>query len=414
MCKFFVFSALSFCFSRTVWASGFVNKSNFSAEYVRSLSRNAATDSVDAVIYNPAGLTKLEDGLQIGIANQFVFKDYSHTVGTTEYGADNPTLFLPSFMLSMKKGDWTIFSSFFVPAGGGTLNYEDGNIIGLALAAALSDHALAGTKLDFTSKYYAFTFGFSHKINEKVSLSAGLKVVKGTSNYIATLNDAEVLNYEASAGSAAPFFNVDFYPNQDWTIALKYDSGVTLRWNVDNNTQDMGAIPVPLITDSKGTAMATGDRYYKDLPGSLSFGVAYAGIKDWNFSTSINVYLNSLSDFDGITEFQDSIGDSTEMSVAAEYQVIEPLKVSLGVLYSYTAIADAFYNKPPIDAIFNPYLNHWLLGTGAEYKICKNTKVNLGVMTAIYEKEDYKYANTTPLVLNKKTTVVALGLQSKI
>lgn len=408
MRKFFTLSVLFF--STSIFASGFVNKSNFSAEYVRSLSRNATTDSLDAVIYNPAGLINLEDGLQIGLANQFVFKDYSHTVGTTKYQADNPTLFLPSFMLTMKKGDWAIFSSFFVPAGGGTLNYDNGNIIGLALASALANPVFAGTKLDFTSIYYAFTFGFSHKINEKVSLSAGLKIVKGISDYVANLNDAEVLNYEASAGSAAPFFNVDFYPNNDWTIAIKYDSSVTLRWNVEKYEQNS---PLPPIAALSLLPVSQGDKYYKDLPGSISFGVAYAGLKDWNFSSSINVYLNSLSDFDGMTEFQDLIGDSTEMSVSAEYQIIEPLKLSVGVLYSYTHIADDFYNDPPIDAIFNPCLNHWLIATGFEYTI-NNTKINLGVMTAIYEKETYKYAGTTPPVLDKETTVLALGFQTKI
>ncbi|UCF55710.1 MAG: long-chain fatty acid transport protein, partial [Deltaproteobacteria bacterium] len=54
----FIFSA-----SSSLFAGGIDTKSNLSAEYIRTLNRNAATDSADAVVYNPAGVMKMEDGL---------------------------------------------------------------------------------------------------------------------------------------------------------------------------------------------------------------------------------------------------------------------------------------------------------------------------------------------------------------
>ena len=46
------------------------NLSNLSAEWVRTPARNAATDASDIVVYNPAGLVKLNNGFHINLGNQ--------------------------------------------------------------------------------------------------------------------------------------------------------------------------------------------------------------------------------------------------------------------------------------------------------------------------------------------------------
>ena len=61
--------SLAACFSMAIgyslqlWAGGIDNKTNWSVEYLRILNRNAATDSADAVAYNPAGVMKMDEGL---------------------------------------------------------------------------------------------------------------------------------------------------------------------------------------------------------------------------------------------------------------------------------------------------------------------------------------------------------------
>ena len=49
--------------STFVMAGGLVHNTNQSAAWSRMLSRGATLD-IDAVYYNPAGLTKLKDGLK--------------------------------------------------------------------------------------------------------------------------------------------------------------------------------------------------------------------------------------------------------------------------------------------------------------------------------------------------------------
>lgn len=39
------------------------NNTNMSAEWTRMSARVGSTDSMDAIVYNPAGTTKLEDGV---------------------------------------------------------------------------------------------------------------------------------------------------------------------------------------------------------------------------------------------------------------------------------------------------------------------------------------------------------------
>ncbi len=56
------------------YSGGVVTNTNQSAGWARMLVRDASTD-IDAVYFNPAGLTRLGDGFHIGINNQTVFQN---------------------------------------------------------------------------------------------------------------------------------------------------------------------------------------------------------------------------------------------------------------------------------------------------------------------------------------------------
>ncbi|MDA3817479.1 MAG: hypothetical protein PF486_08895, partial [Prolixibacteraceae bacterium] len=55
------------------FAGGLLTNANQSTQYVRTLSRNAST-SIDAAYYNPAGLSKLDNGLYLSVHNQSIFQ----------------------------------------------------------------------------------------------------------------------------------------------------------------------------------------------------------------------------------------------------------------------------------------------------------------------------------------------------
>ena len=88
-------------------AGGILTNSNQSAQYVRMLSRNASTE-MDAVYYNPAGLTLLKDGFHLSFNNQFLFQkrtienDYPY-LNNNSYAGDVTTPIFPTFLPLTKK-----------------------------------------------------------------------------------------------------------------------------------------------------------------------------------------------------------------------------------------------------------------------------------------------------------------------
>src|SRR4030042_1530912 len=119
-------SSLVLLTSSPLIAGGITNKQNFSIEYSRTSSRNATVDSADAAVYNPAGVTQMEDGFYINGGAFYAFKDYSNTIGGIEYASDEPSI-VPSLIALYKKGNWAAFGAFTIPAGGGKVSFEKGS-----------------------------------------------------------------------------------------------------------------------------------------------------------------------------------------------------------------------------------------------------------------------------------------------
>ena len=59
-------------------AGGIINKQNLSADYIRTLNRNAATDMADAAAFNPAGTAMMQDGFYVKADAIYLQKDYSN------------------------------------------------------------------------------------------------------------------------------------------------------------------------------------------------------------------------------------------------------------------------------------------------------------------------------------------------
>ena len=130
MKEFFVFVFVAcavFFVTSPLLAGGIDNKTNYSADYIRTLNRNAATDSADAVVYNPAGVMKMEDGMYLKLDLQYTaIKEATNRIGGMEFESD-ATDFVPALFALYKKDRWAAFAAFSIPAGGGTVEFEQGN-----------------------------------------------------------------------------------------------------------------------------------------------------------------------------------------------------------------------------------------------------------------------------------------------
>ena len=128
-----------------LWAGGADNKTNWSAEYVRTLNRNAATDSADIVMYNPAGVMEMADGLYANVSGQYLFKDYNNEINGNDFDQDEPSI-VPGIFSIFKKDCHAIFFGVSNVLGGGEVDFKDGNattnLLGFSIATGANARLL--------------------------------------------------------------------------------------------------------------------------------------------------------------------------------------------------------------------------------------------------------------------------------
>lgn len=115
-----------------LFAGGLVTNLNQSAQYVRTLNRNASLE-LDAVFYNPAGLTKLDNGFYAYFSNQSIFQvkgidaNYSDvTMNNTNFEGNTGVWFYPNIYLALKKDKFALSAGLMPIGGGGSAEYKDG------------------------------------------------------------------------------------------------------------------------------------------------------------------------------------------------------------------------------------------------------------------------------------------------
>jgi long-chain fatty acid transport protein len=196
----------------TLLAGGLVTNTNQSASWVRLPSRNASTET-DAVYYNPAGLMKMENGFHFGLSNQTIFQkrtitnDYSYLHSGTFEGSVKAPLF-PSIAAAYKM-DKLAFSFGFNPVGGGGgAKYDTGlpsfemgvsDLVPLTYANGFktTDYS-ADIYFEGSSVYFGYQANVSYKINDMISVAAGIRLVTAKNTYNGYLKDISINpNYPA-------------------------------------------------------------------------------------------------------------------------------------------------------------------------------------------------------------------------
>ena len=198
----------------TIFAGGLVTNSNQSAMFTRLQNRNAST-AIDAVFFNPAGLTKLEDGFHLSLNNQSIFQkqtitnDYSYLSGTPrEYIGDVSAPVYPGVYLAYKTGRLALSAGFNVIGGGGGAKYETGLPsfeMGISdLVPLLNSKNIPTTQysadisFEGSSIYFGYQANASYEINDMISIAAGLRMVSAKNTYTGSLENISVNpNYPA-------------------------------------------------------------------------------------------------------------------------------------------------------------------------------------------------------------------------
>lgn len=390
-----------------------VTNMNQSALYFRLLSRNASTD-VDAVFYNPAGLTQLKDGWHFSLSNQTIFQ--KKTVvnafpllndGTYEGKVNVP--FFPDVYAVYKKGELALSLGFGPNSGGGTADFEHGlpsfewpfsvlpslvsSLTGLTTTQYSADVAFQGT-----SVFWGIQANASYALTDWLSAAVGARVILAKNSYEGSIANVMInpvfpLNPTGAMISAEEFFtligqpilagvvanksvdadqsgtgftplvSLNLHPADGLNIGLKYEFITKLTLTNEPTVDDLGLFPADV-------------KVHNDIPAILSAGVEYALTPQVTATASFNYFFDKNADWDGREAFVDK--NSWDLGAGVQYSLTETIAVSLGFLHTQ------FTLLPGYNSDFSHEMANNSLGGGVRFGLMDNLDVDLGVLTTFY------------------------------
>jgi len=437
----------------SVLAGGLVTNTNQSAMFTRLQNRNAST-GIDAVYYNPAGLTRLGDGFYVSINNQTIGQtqtignNYTFLSGTKprKYVGKVSAPIYPGVYVAYKTGKLAFSAGFNPIGGGGGAKYNTG-LPSLETQIADLQPLLTGMGLTTTqytadiffkgsSVYFGYQANVSYQINDMISAAIGARMVSAKNTYTGyirniMINPLYAGNPTASLISAPAFFtsigqpgyaartsdreadaemkgtgytpilSVNIAPSEMLNIAVRYEFKTKL--NLKTTVHD-GKSAGMFIQDSVAIA---------DMPATLAVGVNFKPVDNLMLSGSFNYYFDKGVDYDGQPDVEQTQIDKNfiEFGLGAEYGITEKLRISAGWVHTITGV-NLYYQS---DMSYSTNTNSF--GGGFGYRITPMIDLNLGGQYTFYKEgsKDYNHVlgiNPIPVTetYNKKTWIVAIGL----
>jgi long-chain fatty acid transport protein len=189
---------LGLSLSSMLLAGGIITNTNQSAMFTRLQARDA-TLGIDAVYYNPAGLTLLpNDGFFLSINNQTISQtrkinsNYGPLNNDEYIGKVSAPLF-PGVYAAYKTGNLAFSFGFNPIGGGGGGTYDTGlpsfeySVSDLAPALALKGQDVRGYQLDAyfegSSVFFGYQGNISYQINDMISVAVGGRFVTAKEAY---------------------------------------------------------------------------------------------------------------------------------------------------------------------------------------------------------------------------------------
>jgi long-chain fatty acid transport protein len=368
---FFVFAVF---ISGSLLAGGLVTNTNQSIMFTRLQSRNASTD-IDAVYFNPAGLTKLGDGFFVSLNNQSIFQTKTVTTNyeslspnPKEYVGEVSAPIYPGVYVAYNTGKLSFSAGFNPVGGGGGAKYENGlpsfemgiaDIPGQLTASGIpTSQYAADIYFEGTSIYFGYQANIAYKINDMISVAAGVRLVTAKNTYNGYINDISINpNYPAFGASytggmvpATQFF-ADGQAFLGTTSAVLGGTGDALQPIITGGGGD-----VPL---SSGTAVGLTPTQVATLQGTIT---ALGGDPTDMTIAESQAFFYGASD-----TFSDNADKMGENSAATQDRAVDVEETGTG----YTPIISV--NFSPSDR----------LNIAAKYEF----KTNLELTTKVYDNK---------------------------
>jgi long-chain fatty acid transport protein len=334
-------------------AGGIINKQNLSADYMRTLNRNAATDMADAAVYNPAGTAMMQDGLSLKADVIYLNKEYSNQLpgsigplplagGTLD--SDEPSI-IPGLFAVYKQDRWSVFFDVTIPGGGGKVDYKDGNArttmlslpgafggLGTYLGGPTGNPNNIDQSLEADSYYVGYSLGGAFKLFDSLSIGGGVRYVDAYQKFKGkaqgAINSIDVkIEREDTAWNY--FLGLDWAPIKDLNIGLTYMSNTPLNFKADTRDTSPGQV----VSNRVGWADGTHER--EDLPGYIGLGVSYFIIPGTlRIEPNLTYYLEKQATFQNQRFQASDPGNSYDIGVALEYILNPQWRFSVGYMHT--------------------------------------------------------------------------------
>jgi len=408
-------------------AGGIVTNQNQSAAYIRMFARDASTD-IDAVFFNPAGLTKLNDGFYISLNYQYikqnksVVSNYPYLEGTPKEftGVINVPIF-PGVYAAYKKGKFTVSFGWNPVGGGGGATFEKGlpsfemmlSDLVPVLQYQLSgvDQAVLGATgtdpgfrnvtgynsniyFEGSSVFWGYQLNGSYAVTDKISAAIGVRYITAKNTYLGHLKDVTIDAPTIYGGTQTPGDYVRIIQNQTENPAL----GVFAA-QLDAQTGDFD---VDVTQTGNGFAPILGLNVSPNE--KLNIALKY------EFATKLE--LTNETKVDGSGLFADGEKTRNDMpallAVGFDYKITDKFKVASGFHYYFDKSADYgrklngvhVDNKDVIDR------NSTEFALGLEYKLSDKMLLSIGYLnTQTGVTEDYQ----TDLSYSQHSNTVGFG-----
>lgn len=360
----------------------------------------AQADDASAVFYNPAGITQLE-GTHVSVGGTIITTDstltdsYTHT----DWDADKQVFFPPNLYITHSMNDRiSLGLGLFAPYGLGMKWDNNDNFIYRYLI----------NEVNLASFYINPVVAF--KINDTLSIAAGLYYVMSDVEYKASIDMSDVSDYlsytqgvpitlpdgslklTGDTGSGEYGFNLGLHAKME-----KFRLGVTYRSEVECNYEGDAKFKVTptgygpaidtavaaLFPDTIGKTQIT-------MPASASLGFAYQltdrflmeldiNWMGWSSYDSLNIDFEnpSLPDKDQVKDWDDVMS----YRLGARYAVNEKFNVYGGYLFDESPVPDE-----TLDPIL-PDADRQALQIGAGYTIGALT-VDMSYMALLFDDRE--------------------------